>query len=109
MVCGTYLFGYENKVKANLKIQNRNLHDYIFDIVVPMEEDRSRMEEKGHPEEGISGLCPGKDDHDRSWYAVKIPGAAALGTRIVPCRREVRNMGGRVRACSTMKSMTVSG
>ena len=32
--------GYENKVKANLEkiVENRNLHDYIFDIVVPMEE-----------------------------------------------------------------------
>jgi len=40
MVCGSYLFGYENKVKANLEkiVENRNLQDYILDIVVPMEE-----------------------------------------------------------------------
>jgi transcription antitermination factor NusG len=31
--------GYENKVKANLEkiVENRNMQDYIVDIVVPME------------------------------------------------------------------------
>ena len=32
--------GYENKVKTDLEktVKNRELEDYIFDIVVPMEE-----------------------------------------------------------------------
>ena len=32
--------GYENKVKADLekKIKNRELEDYFFEIIVPMEE-----------------------------------------------------------------------
>lgn len=32
--------GYENKVKVNLQktVDNRNLHHWIFDIQVPMEE-----------------------------------------------------------------------
>ena len=32
--------GYENKVKKDLenKVKNRELEDYFFDIVVPMEE-----------------------------------------------------------------------
>jgi transcriptional antiterminator NusG len=37
--------GYENKVKANLEktVENRSLHDLIFEIKVPMEE---QIEEK---------------------------------------------------------------
>lgn len=40
MVCSSYLFRYENKVKANIDkaIENRHLEDQILEVRVPMEE-----------------------------------------------------------------------
>ena len=59
--------GYENKVKANLEkiVENRNMQDYIFDIVVPMEEQIEIKDgRKKATLQGFSGICSCKDDHD---------------------------------------------
>ena len=56
--------GYENKVKTDLEkmVKNRELEDYFFDIVVPMEE---QIEFK----ESISRICFNKNDSNR-WNMV---------------------------------------
>ena len=48
--------GYENKVKANLEktVENRNLHDLIHDVQVPMEEV---VEEKDYPKKDFPRVC----------------------------------------------------
>ncbi len=53
--------GYENKVKANLEkiVENRNMQDYIIDIVVPMEEQIEIKDgkKKATLKKGFSRLC----------------------------------------------------
>jgi transcriptional antiterminator NusG len=68
--------GYENKVKANIEktIDNRNLHDLIHDIQVPMEEE---LEEKdGKKKVTLKKIFPGyvlikMIMTDDSWYVVR--------------------------------------
>ena len=52
--------GYENKVKTDLEktVKNRELEDFFFDIIVPMEE---QIEIK----KSISRLCFNKNDCNR--------------------------------------------
>ena len=42
MVCITHVFGYENKVKANIesRAQSMGMEEFIFRVVVPEEEER---------------------------------------------------------------------
>ena len=46
--------GYENKVKTDLEktIKNRELEDYFFDIIVPMEEQIEIKDGKGFKRTG---------------------------------------------------------
>jgi len=68
--------GYENKVKANLEkiVENRNLQDYILDIVVPMEEQIEIKD--GKKKASLKKVFPGyvlvkMIMNDESWYVVR--------------------------------------
>ena len=95
--------GYENKVKVNLEktIENRNLHELIHDVQVPMEEV---VEEKdGKKKITLKKIFPGyvlvqmlmTDD---SWYVVRntrgVTGFVGPGSKPVPLTdEEVDSMG----------------
>ncbi|WP_251860700.1 transcription termination/antitermination protein NusG [Clostridium sp. Marseille-Q2269] len=95
--------GYENKVKVNLQktVDNRNLHDWILDIQVPMEE---QVEVKdGKKKITLKKTFPGyvlvkmlmTDD---SWYIVRntrgVTGFVGPGSKPVPLtENEVLSMG----------------
>ncbi|HOQ06496.1 MAG TPA: transcription termination/antitermination protein NusG [Clostridiales bacterium] len=95
--------GYENKVKANLEkiVENRGLHDYIFDIVVPMEEQIEIKD--GRKKATLRKVFPGyvlvkMIMTDESWYVVRntrgVTGFVGPGSKPVPLSdEEVRNMG----------------
>jgi transcriptional antiterminator NusG len=68
--------GYENKVKANLEkiVENRNMQDYILDIVVPMEEQIEIKD--GKKKATLRKVFPGyvlikMIMTDDSWYVVR--------------------------------------
>jgi transcriptional antiterminator NusG len=95
--------GYENKVKANIEktIDNRNLHDLIYDIQVPMEEE---LEEKdGKRKVTLKKIFPGyvlikMVMTDDSWYVVRntrgVTGFVGPGSKPVPLTDdEVDSMG----------------
>jgi transcriptional antiterminator NusG len=95
--------GYENKVKANLEktIENRNLHDLIHDVQVPMEEV---VEEKdGKKKITQKKIFPGyvlvkMVMTDDSWYVVRntrgVTGFVGPGSKPVPLTdEEVDSMG----------------
>lgn len=95
--------GYENKVKANLEktIENRNLHDFIHDVQVPMEE---QIEEKdGKRKVTMKKVFPGyvlvkMIMTDDSWYVVRntrgVTGFVGPGSKPVPLTdEEVNSMG----------------
>ncbi|EPY2279057.1 transcription termination/antitermination protein NusG [Clostridium sporogenes] len=95
--------GYENKVKVNLQktVDNRNLHNWILDIQVPMEE---QVEVKdGKKKITLKKTFPGyvlvkmlmTDD---SWYIVRntrgVTGFVGPGSKPVPLtEEEVLSMG----------------
>lgn len=95
--------GYENKVKANLEktIENRNLHDLILDLQVPMEEC---IEEKdGKKKVTMKKIFPGYVlvkliMTDESWYVIRntrgVTGFVGPGSKPVPLTdEEVNSMG----------------
>jgi transcriptional antiterminator NusG len=95
--------GYENKVKANIEktIDNRELHDLIHDIQVPMEEE---IEEKdGKKKVTLKKVFPGyvlikMIMTDDSWYVVRntrgVTGFVGPGSKPVPLTdAEVYSMG----------------
>ncbi len=95
--------GYENKVKANLEktIENRNLHDLVHDVQVPMEE---QVEEKdGKRKVTMKKIFPGyvlvkMIMTDDSWYIVRntrgVTGFVGPGSKPVPLTDdEVNSMG----------------
>ncbi|MBB6632431.1 transcription termination/antitermination protein NusG [Clostridium algidicarnis] len=95
--------GYENKVKANLEktIENRNLHDLILDLQVPMEEV---VEEKdGKKKVTMKKIFPGYVlvkliMTDESWYVIRntrgVTGFVGPGSKPVPLTdEEVNSMG----------------
>jgi transcriptional antiterminator NusG len=95
--------GYENKVKANLEktIENRNLHDLIHDVQVPMEEV---VEEKdGKKKITQKKIFPGyvlvkMAMTDDSWYVVRntrgVTGFVGPGSKPVALTdEEVDSMG----------------
>ena len=62
--------GYENKVKKDLEntIKNRELEEYFFDIIVPMEEQIEIKEGKRKVilKKSFSRLCINKNDCNRT-------------------------------------------
>jgi transcriptional antiterminator NusG len=95
--------GYENKVKANIEktVDNRDLHDLIYDIQVPMEEE---IEEKdGKKKVILKKVFPGyvlikMVMTDDSWYVVRntrgVTGFVGPGSKPVPLTDdEVDSMG----------------
>ncbi|MGN9136201.1 transcription termination/antitermination protein NusG [Clostridium sp. HCP1S3_B4] len=90
--------GYENKVKATIEktIENRNLHDLILDIQVPMEdvveekEDGSKkvVSKKKFPGYVIIKMLMS----DESWYVIRntrgVTGFVGPGSKPVPLTDE---------------------
>ncbi|WP_440714171.1 transcription termination/antitermination protein NusG [Gordonia sp. FQ] len=76
--------GYENKVKANLetRVQNLDVGDYIFEVVVPAEEVTEIK--NGQPKKVNRKVLPGyilvrMDLNDESWGAVRnTPGVTGF-------------------------------
>ncbi len=95
--------GYENKVKTDLEktIKNRELEDFFFNIVVPMEE---QVESKdGKRKSNLKKVFPGyvlikMIVTEESWYIVRntrgVTGFVGSGTDPIPLTdEEIRNMG----------------
>ena len=95
--------GYENKVKTDLekKIKNRELEDYFFEIIVPMEEQIEIKD--GKRKTNLRKVFPGyvlikMIVTDESWYIVRntrgVTGFVGSGTDPIPLTdEEIRNMG----------------
>jgi transcriptional antiterminator NusG len=95
--------GYENKVKANLEkiVENRNMQDYIYDIVVPMEEQIEIKD--GKKKATLKKVFPGyvlvkMIMTDESWYVVRntrgVTGFVGPGSKPVPLSdEEIKVMG----------------
>ncbi len=95
--------GYENKVKTDLEktIKNRELQDYFFDIVVPMEEQIEIKE--GKRKTNLKKVFPGyvlikMIVTEKTWYIVRntrgVTGFVGSGTDPIPLTdEEIRNMG----------------
>ena len=95
--------GYENKVKTDLEktVKNRELEDYFFEIVVPMEE---QIEIKnGKRDTKLKKVFPGyvlikMIVTDETWYIVRntrgVTGFVGSGTNPIPLTDdEIRAMG----------------
>lgn len=95
--------GYEKKVQANIEksVENRNLHDWILDIKVPMEEV---IETKGNEQKTVQRkVFPGyvmvkMIMNDDSWYVIRntrgVTGFVGPGSKPVPLTdEEVHAMG----------------
>ena len=95
--------GYENKVKTDLEktIKNRELEDYFFDIVVPMEEQIEIKD--GKRKTNLKKVFPGyvlikMIVTEESWYIVRntrgVTGFVGSGTDPIPLTdEEIRAMG----------------
>ena len=95
--------GYENKVKKDLEktIKNRELEDYFFDIVVPMEEQIEIKD--GKRKTNLKKVFPGyvlvkMIVTEQTWYIVRntrgVTGFVGSGTDPIPLTdEEIRNMG----------------
>ncbi len=95
--------GYENKVKANLEkiVENRNMQDYILDIVVPMEEQIEIKD--GKKKATLRKVFPGyvlvkMIMTDESWYVIRntrgVTGFVGPGSKPVPLTDdEVKTVG----------------
>ena len=95
--------GYENKVKANLEkiVENRNMQEYILDIVVPMEEQIEIKD--GKKKATLKKVFPGyvlvkMIMSDESWYVVRntrgVTGFVGPGSKPVSLTDdEVKAMG----------------
>ena len=95
--------GYENKVKTDLEktIKYRELEDYFFDIVVPMEEQIEIND--GKRKANLKKVFPGyvlvkMIVTEESWYIVRntrgVTGFVGSGTDPIPLtNEEIRNMG----------------
>ncbi len=95
--------GYENKVKASLEsvIENRGLHDYFFDIIIPMLEEVEIKD--GREKSALKKIFPGyvlikmilSDD---TWSVVRnirgVTGFVGPGSKPIPLTEsEVRALG----------------
>ena len=95
--------GYENKVKTDLEktVKNRELEDYFFDIIVPMEEQIEIKD--GKKKTNIKKVFPGyvlikMIVTEETWYIVRntrgVTGFVGSGTDPIPLRdEEIRKMG----------------
>ena len=95
--------GYENKVKTDLEktIKNRELQDYFFDIIVPMEEQIEIKE--GKRKTNLKKVFPGyvlvkMIVTEETWYIVRntrgVTGFVGSGTDPIPLTdHEIRRMG----------------
>ena len=95
--------GYENKVKTDLEktIKNRELEDYFFDIIVPMEEQIEIKD--GKRKTNLKKVFPGyvlvkMIVTEKTWYIVRntrgVTGFVGSGTDPIPLTdEEIRNMG----------------
>ena len=95
--------GYENKVKKDLEktVKYRELEDYIFDIVVPMEEQIEIKD--GKRKTNLKKVFPGyvlvkMIVTEESWYIVRntrgVTGFVGSGTDPIPLtEEEIRKMG----------------
>ena len=95
--------GYENKVKTDLEktIKNRELEDFFFNIVVPMEEQVEIKD--GKRKTNLKKVFPGyvlikMIVTEESWYIVRntrgVTGFVGSGTDPMPLTdTEIRNMG----------------
>ena len=95
--------GYENKVKASIEktVENRNLHDQILEVIVPLEtvveiKDGSK---KAAQKEMFPGYVLVKMVmNDDSWYVVRntrgVTGFVGPGSKPVPLdESEMENLG----------------
>ena len=95
--------GYENKVKTDLEktVKNRELENYFFDIVVPMEEQIEIKD--GKRKANLKKVFPGyvlikMIVTEESWYIVRntrgVTGFVGSGTDPIPLtNEEIRSMG----------------
>ena len=95
--------GYENKVTTDLEktVKNRELEDYFFDIVVPLEEQIEIKD--GKRKTNLKKVFPGyvlikMIVTEESWYIVRntrgVTGFVGSGTDPIPLStEEIRNMG----------------
>ena len=95
--------GYENKVKADLEktIKNRELEDYFFDIIVPMEEQIEIKD--GVKKTNLKKVFPGyvlikMIVTEQTWYIVRntrgVTSFVGSGTDPIPLTDdEIRKMG----------------
>lgn len=95
--------GYENKVKTDLEktIKNRELEDFFFDIIVPMEEQIEIKD--GKRKTNLKKVFPGyvlikMIVTEESWYIVRntrgVTGFVGSGTDPIPLtEEEIRKMG----------------
>ena len=95
--------GYENKVKTDLEktIKNRELEDYFFDIIVPMEEQIEIKEGKRKTnlrKVFTSYVLVKMIVTEKTWYIVRntrgVTGFVGSGTDPIPLtEEEIRKMG----------------
>ena len=95
--------GYENKVKTDLEktIKNRELEDFFFDIIVPMEEQIEIKD--GKRKANLKKVFPGyvlvkMIVTEETWYIVRntrgVTGFVGSGTDPIPLtEEEIRKMG----------------
>lgn len=95
--------GYENKVKTDLEkmVKNRELEEFFFDIIVPMEEQIEIKD--GKRKANLKKVFPGyvlikMIVTDETWYIVRntrgVTGFVGSGTNPIPLTdEEIRNMG----------------
>ena len=95
--------GYENKVKTDLEktVKNRELEDFFFDIIVPMEEQIEIKD--GKRKANLKKVFPGyvlikMIVTEETWYIVRntrgVTGFVGSGTDPIPLTDdEIRNMG----------------
>ncbi len=95
--------GYENKVKTDLEktVKNRELEEYFFEIVVPMEEQIEIKE--GKKKVNLKKVFPGyvlvkMIVTEATWYIVRntrgVTGFVGSGTDPIPLtEKEIRQMG----------------
>ena len=94
--------GYENKVKTDLEktVKNRELEEYFFDIIVPMEEQIEIKD--GKKKTNIKKVFPGYVIKmivtEETWYIVRntrgVTGFVGSGTDPIPLTdEEIRKMG----------------